>query len=210
MLNEAAALPGVLARMPAGYRAIVVDNASTDDSAAVAKALGALVVYEPLRGFGAACHSGLLAATDSIVCFMDCDGSFDASDLPSVVAPIVAGSADLVLGARVPTTRGAWPLHARIANRVLASFMRNRAHVAVTDLGPMRAANREALLSLGIEDRRFGYPLEMVLRAARAEWRIVELPVSYAPRIGVSKVTGTFRGTMRAIRDMTRVARELA
>lgn len=209
VLNEAAAIPAVLAAIPAGYRAIVVDNASTDDSAAVAAAHGALVVSEPQRGFGAACHAGLMAATDPVVCFMDCDGSFDPSDLPRIAAPVLRGDADLVMGARTPTQRGAWPIHARIANKALAMFMRRRAHVAVTDLGPMRAANREALIALGIEDRRFGYPLEMVLRAARAQWRVIELPVAYAPRVGVSKVTGTARGTARAIRDMSRVAREL-
>ena len=209
VLNEASAIPGVLARMPDGYRAIVVDNGSTDDSAAVAAAHGAFVVFEPQRGFGAACHAGLMAATDDIVCFMDCDGSFDPRELPTVAAAVIEGRADLVMGARTPTVRGAWPLHARLANRVLAWFMRQRAKVAVTDLGPMRCARREALIDLAIADRRFGYPLEMVLRASRAHWRIIELPVSYAPRIGTSKVTGTLKGTMRAINDMTRVAREI-
>ena len=151
-----------------------------------------------------------MAATATIVCFMDCDGSFDAAELPLVVAPIESGSADLVLGARTPTERGAWPLHARVANRALASFMRHRSKIMVTDLGPMRAANREALIALGVADRRFGYPLEMVLRASRAQWTVVELPVSYAPRIGTSKVTGTLRGTVRAVRDMSKVARDLA
>lgn len=209
VLNEAAAIAGVLARLPDGYRAIVVDNGSTDNSADVARAAGALVVVEPQRGFGAACHAGLMAATDDIVCFMDCDGSFDAQELPSIAAPVIDGRADLVMGARRPTTRGAWPLHARLANRALAFFMRRRAAVNVTDLGPMRCARRAALIDLKIADRRFGYPLEMVLRASREQWRIIELPVSYAPRIGTSKVTGTLKGTLRAIRDMSNVARDL-
>ena len=209
VLNEVAALPGVLARLPDGYRPIVVDNGSTDNSAAVAQQCGATVVHEAQRGFGAACYAGLLAATADVVCFMDCDGSFDARELPKVADPVTAGTVDLMLGFRVPTTSGAWPLHARVANRALALFMRRSAHIQVTDLGPMRAARRTALLELGIADRRFGWPLEMVLRASQQNWRIAEVAVSYAPRIGVSKVTGTVKGTLRAIKDMSRVAKEL-
>ena len=107
-----------------------------------------------------------------------------------------------MLGARRPTARGAWPLHARAANTVLALELRRRTGVPLRDLGPMRAARREALLGLGIRDRRFGWPLEMVLRAAAAGWRIAEVPVAYHPRDGRSKVTGTVRGTVRAVRDM--------
>lgn len=204
VLDEREALPWVLGRMPEGYRPIVVDNGSTDGSGELAAALGAVVVHEPRRGFGAACHAGLEAAGAEVVCFMDCDGSLDPRDLP-----LVAGhGADLVLGARRPTARGAWPLHARMANRLLARELRRRSGVRLTDIGPMRAARREALLELGIADRRFGYPLEMVLRAARAGWRIAEVEVPYRPRAGgESKVTGTTRGTARAIRDMAAVLR---
>jgi glycosyltransferase involved in cell wall biosynthesis len=203
-LNEAAALPRVLAGLPSGYRAIVVDNGSTDGTADVARAHGALVVQAPVRGFGAACWVGLQAATADIVCFMDADASFDAAELPRVVGPVAEDRADLVLGARraVP---GAWPWHARVANKVLAFEIRRRSHVAVTDLGPMRAVRREALLGLGMTDRRSGWPLEMVLRAHEAGWRIVEVPVGYRPRIGTSKVTGTVRGTVRAVADMSRL-----
>jgi glycosyltransferase involved in cell wall biosynthesis len=204
VLDEAAALPAVLARMPAGHRPIVVDNASTDDSVAVARAAGAAVISEPARGFGAACWTGLCAATADVVCFMDADGSLDPGDLPLVSGPVAGGQADLVLGARIASA-GAWPAHARLANRVLARELRRRGGVGVTDLGPMRAAGRAALLELGIADRRFGWPLEMVLRAAGAGWRIEEVPVAYRPRIGRSKVTGTLRGTARAVRDMARV-----
>jgi glycosyltransferase involved in cell wall biosynthesis len=204
VLDEAAALPAVLGRVPAGHRAIVVDNGSTDGSAQVARRLGALVVSEPTRGFGAACFAGLQAASADVVCFMDADGSLDAGDLPRVVAPVAEGTADLVLGAR-RATRGAWPAHARAANRLLALELRRRGGVALSDLGPMRAARREALLELGIVDRRFGWPREMVLRAASAGWRIDEVPVPYRPRIGRSKVTGSVRGTARAVRDMARV-----
>ena len=165
------------------------------------------VVEEPVRGFGAACWAGLVAAepADGVVCFMDGDGSLDPADLQQVAAPVLAGGSDLVLGARRPTTAGAWPLHARVANRVLALEIRRRTGRTLRDLGPMRAARREDLLALGIEDRRFGWPLEMILRAAAAGWRIDELPVPYSPRSGRSKVTGTVSGTVRAVRDMSRV-----
>ncbi|MBS2533281.1 glycosyltransferase family 2 protein [Catenulispora sp. NF23] len=206
-LDEAEALPYVLSRIPAGYRAIVVDNGSTDGSAEVAAALGALVVHEPRRGFGAACHAGLLAATADVVCFLDCDGSFDPEDLPKVADAVRAGQADLALGQRRPLTRDAWPPHARLANRLLARRIRSETGVRIRDLGPMRAARREELLALGIEDRRFGYPLEMVLKAAREGWRIAETDVPYAPRTGKSKVTGTVGGTVKAVRDMRRVWR---
>jgi glycosyltransferase involved in cell wall biosynthesis len=204
-LNEAGALPWVLSRMPHGYRPIVADNGSTDDSAAIAASHGALVVPVPQRGFGAACHAGLLQAGSEVACIMDADASFDPVDLPLVAGPVLAGGADLMLGRRSVTGRGAWPLHARIGNKVLAADLRRRTGVSVTDLGPMRAARREALLALPMSDRRFGYPLEMVLRAAQAGWRIAEVPVPYYPRTGKSKVTGTLGGTVRTVRDMRRV-----
>jgi glycosyltransferase involved in cell wall biosynthesis len=204
-LNEAGALPWVLSRMPNGFRPIVADNGSTDGSAAIAAAYGARVVYVPQRGFGAACHAGLLAASSDIVCVMDADASFDPGDLPLVVDPVAANQVDLMLGRRTTQGHGAWPLHARIGNRVLAAELRRRIGVPVRDLGPMRAARREALLALALEDRRFGYPLEMVVRAAEAGWRIRETPVPYHPRTGKSKVTGTVRGTARAVKDMRRV-----
>jgi dTDP-L-rhamnose 4-epimerase len=206
-LNEAAALPWVLSRMPAGYRAIVADNGSTDDSAAVAGSFGALVVSVPERGFGAAVAAGIEAAMAEIVCVCDADASLDPRQLPDVVAPVLSGDADLVLGSRQPVSRRAWPLHARLANRVLARKM-NRAiggASALSDLGPMRAMRRQGVLDLALIDRRFGYPLEMVLRAGAAGWRIAEVPVDYLPRTGRSKVTGTVRGTVRAVKDMRAV-----
>ena len=204
VLDETAAIPDVLARMPAGYEPIVVDNGSSDGSGALAARLGARVVHEPRRGFGAACFAGLSAATAPVVCFMDCDGSLDPADLPSVAGAVLAGTADLVLGARRPA-RGAWPLHARLGNRLVTRELRRRAGVALSDLGPMRAARREELLALGLADRRFGWPLEMVVRAAAAGWRIDEVPVPYAARAGRSKVTGTVRGTLRTVADMARI-----
>jgi glycosyltransferase involved in cell wall biosynthesis len=206
-LDEAAALPWVLSRIPAGYRAIVADNGSTDGSAGIAAAHGARVVHVPRRGFGAAAHAGLEAATAAVVCFLDADGSFDPAQLPRVAEPVRCGHADLVLGRRRPTARRAWPLHARAGNAVLAARLRSAAGVPVHDLGPMRAARRTALLELDLADRRFGYPLEMVVKAARAGWRIHEVDVDYAPRAagGRSKVTGTVRGTVRTVLDMGRV-----
>lgn len=208
-LDEAAALPWVLSRIPPGYRAIVADNGSTDGSPDIAREHGATVVTVPQRGFGAAAHAGLRAATADVVCFVDADGSFDPADLPGVADPVHAGRADLVLGRRRPTDRGAWPPHARYANAFLAALLRRRAGVPLHDLGPMRAARRTELLALDLLDRRFGYPLEMVLRAAAADWRLHEVDIAYRPRAAGtrSKVTGTVRGTARAVRDMSRVLR---
>lgn len=201
-LDEAAALPWVLSRMPDGFRPVVVDNGSTDGSGDVARSLGACVVDEPVPGFGSACAAGLLAASADVVCFLDCDGSLDPRQLPRVAQAVVRGKADLVLGAR-RAGRGAWPLHARLANLELARRLRRATGLALHDLGPMRAARRDALLSLGIADRRSGWPLEMVLRATAAGWQIREVDVDYLPRTGRSKVTGTVRGTVHAIRDMS-------
>jgi dTDP-L-rhamnose 4-epimerase len=183
----------------------VVDNGSADGSESLARSLGATVVREPQRGFGAAAHAGVLAATADLVCFCDCDGSLDPQQLPRLAGPLLAGQADLVLGRRAPVRRDAWPLPARLANRELARRVRRRTGLRLGDLGPMRAARREALLRLNLTDRRFGYPLEMVLSAAAASWRLAEVEVDYLPRIGKSKVTGTVRGSVRTVRDMSQV-----
>lgn len=204
-LDEAGALPWVLSRLPAGYRAIVADNGSTDGSADVARSLGATVVDASPRGFGAAVHAGLVAATADLVCVCDADGSLDLADLPALVAPVAHGDSDLVLGRRRPVGTGAWPVHARLGNAVLARRLRRRCGVDLHDLGPMRVARRQPLIDLGIADRRFGYPLEMVVLAAAAGWRITEIDVDYRLRVGRSKVTGTVRGTARAVRDMSAV-----
>jgi len=210
-LDEAAALPWVLGRMPAGYRPIVADNDSTDGSAQVAADLGARVVQARPRGFGAACHAGLAAADDpdGVVCFLDADGSFDPEQLPRVAQPVLDGTADLVLGRRRFTQRSAWPLHARLGNREVARRLARRTGLQLHDIGPMRACRTDALRALDLQDRRFGYPLEMVTRAVAAGWRIVEVDVDYLPRTGRSKVTGTLGGTVKAVRDMSRVLREI-
>ncbi|MEU9007240.1 glycosyltransferase, partial [Streptomyces sp. NPDC048551] len=204
-LNEAGALPWVLARIPAGWRAVVVDNGSTDGSAEIARALGATVVTESRRGFGAACHAGLLAAEAEVVCFCDCDASLDPGLLVPFVAAVAAGEAALVLGRRRPRGLRGWPLHARVGNLVLARLLRRRTGLRLRDLGPLRAARRTDLLGLELTDRRSGYPLQMVVRAADAGWRVREVDVPYLPRTGKSKVTGTWRGTWQAVRDMSRV-----
>ncbi len=206
-LNEAAAIEWVLQRMPEGYNPIVVDNGSTDATSAIANANGASVVSEPTRGFGSACFAGLMAATADVVCFMDCDASLDPVLLPVVAGYVQRGEADLVMGARIAAS-GAWPAHARLANRVLAADVRRRTGLRVRDLGPMRAARRQGLIALDLRDRRSGWPLEMVLRAHAAGWRIRDVPIEFAQRTGRSKVTGTVLGTARAIGDMTRLLRE--
>jgi glycosyltransferase involved in cell wall biosynthesis len=206
VLNEAGALHWVLQRMPDGYRPIVVDNGSSDGSAEIATEHGAVVVHEPRRGFGAACAAGLDVASAEVVCFMDADGSLDPRELPRLVERLGRDS-DLALGARVAEP-GAWPVHARVANRLLARRLRRSLGAPVTDLGPMRACRRVPLTELGLTDQRFGWPLEMVIRAADAGWRVTEAPVGYRRRIaGSSKVTGTIRGTVRTISDMRQVLR---
>jgi glycosyltransferase involved in cell wall biosynthesis len=208
VLNEVDAIEWVLGRMPDGYDPIVADNGSTDGSDDLARSLGARVVDVARRGFGAACWAGLEAASSDVVCFMDCDASLDPAELPRVVAGIDDGTADLVLGAR-QAEAGAWPVHARLANRWLARRVRRHYGYPLTDLGPMRAARRHGLIQLGLLDRRSGWPLEMVLRAGNAGWRVQEVPVTYRARTGRSKVTGTVGGTLRAVGDMRRQLAEL-
>lgn len=206
VLDEAQALPWVLDRVPLGIHPIVVDNGSADGSGAIARSLGATVVDESVAGFGAACFAGLVAAEADVVCFMDADASLDPRELWRVADPVATGHADLVVGRRVPEP-GAWPLHARLANRAIAAEIGRRVGVPLRDAGPMRAARRTALIDLELRDRRFGWPFEMVLAAGRAGWRIVEVPVPYLARVGTSKVTGTVRGTARVSRDLVRVMR---
>ncbi len=163
-----------------------------------------MVVTCERRGYGAACHVGLVAATAPLVAFCDCDGSLDPADAVRFAALVDAG-ADLVVGRRRPQGRGSWPAHARFANRVLARRVRRVTGVALRDVGPLRVTRREPFLALGLTDRRSGYPVETVVRAARAGWRIEQADVAYHPRTGRSKVTGTLRGSLQAVRDMSAV-----
>lgn len=205
-LDEAAALPAVLASLPPGHRAIVVDNGSSDGSPEVAASLGAVVVHEPRRGYGAAVHTGLLAATSRVVAFADADGSLDLAELPAMAA--LLADADLVVGRRRPVGTGVWPWHARAGNAVIASLLRRRG-LDVHDIAPLRVCRREALLALDVRDRAFGYPLELLVRASEAGWRVREVDVAYRLRAAgtKSKVSGSVRGTLRAARDMAGVLR---
>ena len=199
-LDEADALPVVLAAMPPGYRALVVDNNSTDDTAAVARRLGADVVTEPVPGYGSAVHAGVLAATTPIVAVVDADGSLDPAELPRLVAAL--DGADLVTGRRRAVQGVRWPWHARLGTAAVCWRLRRDHGLDVHDIAPMRVARREALLGLGVTDRRSGYPLELLVRAAAAGWRVVELDVGYGPRAGgKSKVSGSVRGSVIAAAD---------
>jgi glycosyltransferase involved in cell wall biosynthesis len=203
-LDEAAAVPWVLDRVPPGARAIVVDNGSTDESARLAADLGALVVRCPQRGYGAACHAGLEAADSDYVAMCDCDGTLDPSDA-LVLLDIVRAGIDLAVCRRRPVSARAFPLPARLANVELARRIRRRTGTRIRDVGPLRVARREGLLSLELADRRFGYPVETIVRAADRGWRIDQVDVPYTERIGKSKVTGTVRNSLRAVRDMSAV-----
>jgi glycosyltransferase involved in cell wall biosynthesis len=204
-LNEAESLPSVLAAMPAGYQALVVDNNSTDDTADVARRHGARVVVEPRPGYGSAVHAGVLAATTPIVAVIDADGSLDPADLPALVAELDRG-ADLAIGRRRPVRGLRWPWVARLGTVMMSWRLRTRHKLAVHDIAPMRVFRRDAVLSLGVSDRRSGYPLELLVRAAAAGWRVVEHDVAYGPRVGgKSKVSGSLGGSVTAILDFWKV-----
>ncbi|WP_207801655.1 glycosyltransferase family 2 protein [Mycobacterium uberis] len=204
-LNEEESLPAVLAAIPTGYRALVVDNNSTDDTAKVAVRYGAQVVVESRPGYGSAVHAGVVAASTAIVAVIDADGSMDVGDLPRFVATLDEG-ADLVIGRRRPVPELHWPWVARVGTAVMSWWLRTRHRLPVHDIAPMRVARRDALLNLGVTDRRLGYPLELLVRAAAAGWRVVELDVSYGPRTGgKSKVSGSLWGSITAIVDFWKV-----
>ncbi|MBT0566367.1 glycosyltransferase family 2 protein [Williamsia sp. CHRR-6] len=202
-LNEARALPWVLSRLPEGYRAIVVDNGSTDASVAVAAALGAVVVEEPRPGYGSAVHRGISSATADLVAIIDADATLDPADLPALVALIVSGDADVVCGRRRPTGPRVWPWHARVGTSALAAVISVGTGTRVHDIAPMRVARRSVWLGLGVLDRRCGYPLETILKATDAGLDVVEVPVTYRARpAGTrSKISGSARGTCIAATD---------
>lgn len=204
-LDEAASLPGVLARIPAGYRALVVDNNSTDGTAEVARRHGADVVAERRPGYGSAVHAGVAAATTPIVAVLDADGSLDPRELPALVDDVERG-ADMAIGRRRPVPGLKWPWHARLGTAAVCWRLRTRHGLQVHDIAPMRVARREALLSLGVADRRSGYPLELLVRAAQAGWTVTERDVAYGPRTGgTSKVSGSVKGSATAALDFWRV-----
>ena len=205
--DEAPALPALLALIPDGFHPIVVDNGSRDDTAEVARRLGATVVVEPRPGYGAAVHAGLEAATTRYVAVMDGDGSMDPAELVPLLGEVRSGRADLAVGRRRPVSRGVWPWHARAGNAMVLWWLRRRIGLPLHDIAPMRVARRAELLALGVEDRRFGYPVELLQRAGAAHWRFVELDISYHPRAAgtKSKVSGSVLGTARAARDFARV-----
>jgi glycosyltransferase involved in cell wall biosynthesis len=205
--DEAPALRDLLGRVPDGFRVIVVDNGSRDATAEVARDLGATVVSEPRAGYGAAVHAGLVAATADHVAVLDGDGSMDPAELVPLLAEVTAGRADLAVGRRRPSARGVWPWHARAGNGLVLWWLRRRIGMPLHDIAPMRVSRRADMLALGVEDRRFGYPVELLQRATAAGWRFVELDVAYHPRAAGtrSKVSGSVLGTLRTARDFARV-----
>jgi glycosyltransferase involved in cell wall biosynthesis len=204
-LNEQDALPHVLRDIPSRLvcRVVVADNGSTDRTAEVARAHGAEVVHEPERGYGAACLKALahLAADPpDIVVFLDGDYSDHPNELPTLIDPIVAGDADMVIGSRARGRReqGALSLQQRVGNAIACSALRLLYGVGYTDLGPFRAIRWDTLAALGMQDRNYGWTVEMQIKAAQRGIAYREIPVSYRQRIGVSKVSGTIRGSVSA------------
>ncbi len=202
-LDEEAAIGAVVAAVPAGLvdEVVVVDNGSTDRTAGVARRAGARVVVEPRRGYGAACWAGVQALDPAldVVAFLDGDGSQDPGELPRLLDPLARGAADLVLGARRFDGRADHPRHAVLGTRAVALVLWWRFGVRLRDLGPFRAIRREAMLALDLRDRGFGWPVEMVAKAAGRGLRIVEVEVTQRPRAaGRSKVAGTLGGSVRA------------
>jgi glycosyltransferase involved in cell wall biosynthesis len=210
--DEAAALVDLLPRVPETFSVIVVDNGSTDGTADVARRLGARVVREPAAGYGAAVHAGLLAARSDFVAVMDGDGSLDPGDLLPLLDEVASGRATMAVGRRRPVARGVWPWHARLGNLLVLAWLRRRLAretrgLEVRDIAPMRVCRRTDLIALDLQDRRFGYPVELLQEASRAGWRIAEQDVGYHARArGTrSKVSGSVRGTARTARDFMRV-----
>ena len=201
--NEAGAIQRVLADLPQYLtkEVIVVDSNSTDGTPEIAARMGARVIQEPRRGYGRACLTGMNAANSpDVVVFLDGDYSDRPSELPILLAPIALGSADIVLGSRLHerNSAGALPWHQALGNRLAAGLIRLLYGANITDLGPFRAARAEVLHELALEEKTYGWAVEMILKGALAGYRVVEVPVSYYPRIGKSKISGTLKGTLGA------------
>jgi glycosyltransferase involved in cell wall biosynthesis len=201
--NEASAISRVLADLPADLvtEVLVVDSNSTDGTPEIAAKMGARVVHEPHRGYGRACLKGLaIADAPDVVVFLDGDYSDRPAELPLLLAPIAEGRADITLGSRLGKQRivGALPWHAVFGNWLAASLIKLLYGVRISDLGPFRAARAEVLRELALEEATYGWAVEMILKGALEGFRIVEVPVSYYPRIGKSKISGTVRGTLGA------------
>ncbi|MGI9083921.1 MAG: glycosyltransferase family 2 protein [Aeromicrobium sp.] len=205
--DEAAAVPLVLGALPDGFRAVVVDNGSTDGTADVARRLGATVVDEPRPGYGAAVHAGVLASTSELVAVVDGDDSMDLGELPKLVRAVLDDGVTMAVGRRRPVRRGVWPWHARAGTTLLAAWLRRSSGFGVHDLAPMRVCRRDDLIALDIRDRRFGYPLELMVKASRAGWTVRELDIAYRPRAAgtKSKVSGSLRGTSQVAKDFMTV-----
>jgi len=207
--DEAAALPLVLGAVPDGFRPIVVDNGSSDGTADVARRLGATVIDEPRPGYGAAVHAGVMAATSDYLAVVDGDDSMDLGELPKLLRAVLDDGVTMAVGRRRPVRRGVWPWHARAGTTLLAAWLRRSSGFGVHDLAPMRVCRRDDLIALDIRDRRFGYPLELMVNAARAGWTVSEIDIAYRPRAAGtrSKVSGSLRGTTQAARDFLAVLR---
>jgi glycosyltransferase involved in cell wall biosynthesis len=200
-LNEADCLPSLLGEVRAQRidQVIVVDNGSTDGTAEAARKTDAVVVIEPRRGYGFACAAGTAAADGETLVFMDGDGSFVPGELPDLLAPLVQARADLVLGSRMRRRESIMPAHQRLGNLLFVWLLRRRFGLHLTDLGPYRAIRRELLLELNMQERTYGWPLEMIIKTARLRRPVLEVPVTYRPRFaGKSKVGGTLRGSLLA------------
>ena len=199
--NEAQAIGRVLADLPSDLvtEVIVVDSNSTDGTLDLARRMGARVIQEPRRGYGRACLTGLANTQNpDVVVFLDGDFSDRPSELPIMLAPIVEGRADITIGARLRRQNAALPWHQSFGNRLAAGLIRILYGVKITDLGPFRAARADALHALALEEATYGWAVEVILKGALAGYRIVEVPVSYYPRIGKSKISGTVKGTVGA------------
>jgi len=201
--NEAQSIGRVLADLPADLvtEVLVVDSNSTDGTPEIAAKLGARVLHEPRRGYGRACLTGLGGASrPDIVIFLDGDYSDRPGELPLLLAPIIEGRADITLGSRLgkQSVRGALPWHQAFGNHLAAGLIRMLYKVDISDLGPFRAARADVLRALALEETTYGWAVEIILKGALGRFRIVEVPVSYYPRIGKSKISGTLRGTVGA------------